>query len=419
MKKVLIIGHFWPYRRGSIRVIGLAKYLREFGWEPIILTAPLSGRPDFKVRCVETDYRNMFGLKTKADLGSQMIKIGKETAPLFKKILGTIFGYVRMIAAYPDEDRYWKPFAINSIDNLFAKEKISAIISVWPMTSHIIAQKTKEKYAVPWVADFPELWSQNCDYPYGFARKIIDRSLEKKTLKDADVMTTISLPMADNLKKLHNGKIVFTIVHGFDPDIVSQNKNSVTDKFTITYTGNFYPGKRDPLKFFAALSNLLREGKIDRKKIEVRFYSSKQKKIDEEIKKYNLSDVVRQCGMISLEDSLNRQRESQVLLFLDWEDEKEKGVYSGKIFEYLAAKRPILSVGGSENNVVRKLLQETKAGVFSGDIAGAENLLRNFYLEYQRNGKVEYKGDDREIEKYSNKEVARKFADVLNNLHAK
>ena len=79
MKKVLIIGHFWPYRGGSRRIFGLAKYLKKFGWEPIIITGLLERKPDFNVRYEEIHYPCFLGFKTKRDIGDQL----KEKSDIF------------------------------------------------------------------------------------------------------------------------------------------------------------------------------------------------------------------------------------------------------------------------------------------------------------------------------------------------
>jgi len=92
MKKVLIIGNFWPYRDGSKRIIGFAKFLPKFGWEPIILTPPLNKRPNQSFRFIETDYlgilnywTKLFGLKKNVDLSNQLQKKIKNVNPKIKK----------------------------------------------------------------------------------------------------------------------------------------------------------------------------------------------------------------------------------------------------------------------------------------------------------------------------------------------
>ncbi len=416
MKKVLIIGHFWPYRGGSKRVIGLAKYFPEFGWEPIILTGPLNRKPDFKVRYIEAQYRNIFGFKSKIDFSDQMSHKIKDTPPFFKKLFRSLFKYVAEIIAYPDEYKYWKYPAIKSVKDILKEEKIDAIISVWPVTAHLIAKNIKDKYKIPWIADFPDLWSQNNDYSYSFLRKFFDRQLEVKTISLANAIITISERAVEVLKKIHKQKIIYAVPHGFDTEKINIPPVNLTEKFTITYTGRVYPKKQDPLKILISLKELIEEGIINPKDVEVRFYGPQIYEFKKELKKLGLIDIVKQYGIVPLEVSIRKQRESQLLLLLNWEDPNINYAFFGKTAEYLAARRPILSTGGFGSDVIEDLLKITKAGVYAAGIDDIKKYLREFYLEYKQKGKIDYKGNIEKINKYSHREMTRKFAVILNEL---
>jgi len=423
MKKVLIIGHFWPYRGGSKRIMGLAKYLTEFGWEPIILTGPLKERPEKKFRFIENDYPcflgswvRLFGFSDRVDITDQFQKKINKSSSKVKSFLRFLYWQIGKLFAYPDRDKYWKSFGIKAAEELFKKEKIDAIISVWPATSHLIAQRLKEKYKIPWIADFPDLWSQNYDYRYGRIRKAIDRKLEVKTINSADFLTTISQPLAEKLGILHINKKIFVIPHGFNLKEVNELPAPLTKKFTITYTGQIYTGKQNPLKILTALKELILERKINPDDIEVRFFGPERDWLNKEIKNRGLNIVVAQYGQASRQVSLKKQRESQILLLLNWENENQKGVYTGKIFEYLAARRLILATGGFRGDVVEELLEETKAGVYAIPVDEIKKNLIEFYQEYKQKGKVIFKGNIETINKYSEPEMTRKFADLLNLL---
>ncbi len=423
MKKVLIIGHFWPYRGGSKRVIGLAKYLPKFEWEPIILTGPLEKKPLSEFNFVETDYRSFLGswvkflgLRETRDTGDQLkVKI-KRSSPNIKSILRFFYSFIGMFLAYPDEDKNWKPFALKEAGKIFKREKIDAIISVWPMTSHIIANELKNSYRVPWIADFPDLWSQNYYYPYGPIRKFFDKILELKIIKNADMLTTISQPFVEKLRDLHKDKQIFPIMHGFDPEKINNPPINLTHKFTITYTGQIYTNKQNPSKFLLALKNLISEKIINPNDIEVRFYGPGRDWLEMVILDFGLSTVVKQYGIISHEDAIEKQRESHILLLLNWEDIRGRGVYTGKIFEYLAARRPIFATGGFSSDVIENLLKENKAGVYATNVSDIEKYLKDFYRDYKEKGKIEYNGDVEKINRCSHLEMARKFTDVLNQL---
>ena len=425
MKRVLVITYHFPPRPAvaSLRPLGLARYLPEFGWEAVILTAALPGKPDPHFKVIETQYHDSLGfgkrllkLDSQSPLIAQVknkLKIRSEKPPL-DFILAAIGG----IIAYPDPQKGWQRFAVEAGKDILRQQDIKAMISSSPpVTSHIIAKRLKDEFKIPWVADFRDLWTQNYYYLYSPLRKVIERRLELNTISMADAMVTVSQPAADDLRSLHKRKPVYSIPNGFDPAEVNTTPGNLTGKFTITYTGNLYPGKQSPEPLFAALRDLITEGSMDASDIEVRFYGPEAGWIDKQSERYGLTGIVRQFGVVPREIALNKQRESQLLLLLKWSDTQQRGFYTAKIFEYLAARRPVLAVGGFPD-VIDRLLDETKAGVSGQTGEDIKTVLLRLYQEYKSSGAVSYSGDEAETSKYSHREMAKKFAAILDSLPA-
>jgi glycosyltransferase involved in cell wall biosynthesis len=228
------------------------------------------------------------------------------------------------------------------------------------------------RYKIPWIADLRDLWTQNHYYQYTRIRKFVERRLELKTLHEADAIVTVSQPLAETLCKLHKNENIYSIPNGFDPEEVNSTPNvNFTKDFSITYTGQLYQGKRDPSKLFEALHSLLSEGKMNPNDIEVKYYGPKEDWLENDVECYGLQGIVNWYGVIPRNTALEKQRESQVLLLLLWDHPEDMGVYTGKIFEYLAAQRPILAIGGSKG-VVKELLDDTNAGVYVTSIKGVK-----------------------------------------------
>jgi len=423
MKKVLIIAYYSPPPPAvaSRRPLGLARHLPEFGWQAVILTAALPGKPDPHFEVIETQYHDCLGfakrllrLDSQSPLIGQVknkLKVKSEKSPL-DFILATLGG----IIAYPDPQKGWQRFAVEAGEDILREQNIRAIISTSPPeTSHIVARRLKDEFKIPWVADFRDLWTQNYYYPYSPLRRMIERRLERKTLAAADALVAVSQPTADDLHGLHNQKPAYSIPNGFDPGEVNTPPAKLTGKFTITYAGNLYPGKRSPAPLFAPLRDLIADGTIDASDIEVRFYGPEAGWIDRQTERYGLTDIVKQFGMVPRPIALDKQRESQLLLLLKWNDPEQKGDYPAKVFEYLAARRPILAVGGFPD-VVDQLLNETKAGVSGQNGEEIKALLLPLYQEYKATGAVGYGGDQAETNRYSHREMARKFASILDSL---
>jgi glycosyltransferase involved in cell wall biosynthesis len=281
------------------------------------------------------------------------------------------------------------------------------------VTAHTIAKELKEKHKIPWLADFRDLWTQNHNYPYSALRRIFERRLELKTLSTADALVTVSQQWAQRLGSLHRRE-VYAITNGFDPDQMSKGETDLTSKFTITYTGQIYT-RQDPSKFLIALKHLLSKNIVNPEDIEVRFYGPEDGMLAKKIDEYQLSAVVKQYGTVSREDSFQKQRESQLLLLFKWEDLEERGWHSGKIFEYLSAKRPILATGGAQD-VITEVLSQTSAGIDAKTVEDVEKTLEELYREFKAKGGLDYAGKEEEIDKYSYREMARKFQNILNTI---
>ena len=433
MKKVLIIANLYY---SSPRIPGIVNYLTDFGWEPTMITAPIKEDPKNslifprrfkeKVRIIETPYLGdvfsfwrrifiFFGFRKEKSILNQFKQ--KTRAKSQKSFVDYIFRLYLAVFAYPDTEKQWGKPAFKTAEKLWENEKFDAIISSSsPVTAHIIATKIKEKYRVPWIADLRYLWTQNHNYFYPWWRKIFDQKLELKTMSSADCLITVSYSLAEKLMQMHKGKKVLTVTNGFDPEKINEPAVNLTNKFTITYAGNFYIGKQDPTKILAVLSDLISKKEINEDDVELRFLGLENYWLQKEIEKYKISSFVKQLGKFSNKISLEKQKESQLLLFLNWEDKNQKGIYTTKFFEYLAAKRPIIATGGFGGDVIEETLKETNAGVYAPSIEDIKKYLRFFYSEYKKKGKVDYKGISDKISKYNYKEMAKKFANILNEL---
>ena len=435
-KKVLIISnlfHAFP------RIPGITVYFLDFGWKPVIVTPPLDatymdrlGFPEKfseKVTLIQVPHKDIYWFVRKflKLIGYKVEKYGhsnltyqlkerlgiiqkKSYLDILKNLYETFFGY-------PDGEILWKKPVLQALNKILRKEHFDALISSSPFpTVHLIAKELKRKFNLPWVADFRDLWTQNHYYLYPRWRKVFEKQLELRTLSLADALVTVSSIWAEKLKIFHKRNTVYAITNGFDPEKVNIPPAKLTSKFTITYTGQIYIGQQDPNKLLIALHKLISKKVIDPKDIEVRFYGREEKWLKKEIEKYNLTSIVKQFGQVPREVALKKQWESQILLLFNWEDSREKGLYTGKVFEYLAARRPILITGGYGGDVLEELIKETKSGVYCPKVEDVEEALKNFYLEYKQQGKVGYRGDWEKIKKYSYKEMARKFVEILNQI---
>ncbi|MBF0216321.1 MAG: glycosyltransferase [Candidatus Omnitrophica bacterium] len=420
MKKVLVISFNFPPDEiiASRRMWGLVKYLNNYGYYPLVLTKENSGVVSGIAKIIQTYFPgDIYDMILKKIVFLNPEKFRGKYADFQSSISGrrslvdALTRFLKGIITYPDEKKTWYPFAWSAIEEIFRSEDIKAVISSSaPVITHILANRVKRKYKVPWIADLRDPWSQYHSYPYDNIRRCLDKGIERKTLQEADFMVTVTEPVAEKLSELHGGRDVKVIHNGFDPD--EKQKVALSSKFSIIYTGNIHRGKQDAKLFLLAIKRLLDEKRIDAECLEINFYGPKRTWLQEEIDECGLSDIVIQKGVISRKEVIGKQCSSQVLLLFNWTVSEEPGVMTGKIFEYLNAGRPIIAIGGGKS-VVTDILERTKTGVCAFNLESLVNILSDYYEEYLRLGAIAPDGIRGDIDKYSYVEMSRQFGALL------
>lgn len=418
MKKVLVVSYYYAQGEviGSIRIRGLIQHLAQFGWAPTLLTVS----PDQSIRRASNIiytpmkpadplFPELFNIDPDVPFKEQFSVPANRSLTSFLEYALKVY---KEVIYYPDEQKGWYSHAIAEGSRELKQNHYDAILSSsMPYTSHVIARELKRRHGVPWIADFRDLWTQNHFFKHSTIRRLFETRLERKTIERADAITTVSEPLAGKLSALHEGIPVFTITNGFDPDLLNHGYPASTC-FNIVYTGKIYDGKQDPVPLFVALRSLIDERLVDPSVVRVDFYGHQSDWIYDEISKYDLGKNVFLHDIVTRDRSINLQRNAQILLLLTWNDPDEKGIYTGKIFEYLAAQRPILSIG-DKGSVVDDLLLRTRAGVSLTDPAEISSYLRGCYRDYLSSGCVQYHGEVDKIQRYTHVEMAKKFATVL------
>jgi hypothetical protein len=419
MKKVLIISNLF---HSSPRIPGLARYMHHFDWKPTILTVPIDeAAPSFgappgdiktRVRIVETLHyvRRVNAAQSLAKASTKGIKkVNLLVFLAFRKV----YSLLNEILYYPDSERRWIPYAVGRARKLLRTEHFDLILtSSSPASCNIIGAALSREFRIPWIADLRDLWTQNHDYSFSPARKLFERQLEQRTFRAVESFITVSEPLAMKLEKLHRKK-AWVIENGFDADDFGAAP-PLLNTFAITYAGQIYANKQDPDRFLRSLRDLIDNDEIDDEHLEVRCYGPPSKLLVYLVHKHQLEKVVRQFGIVSLEESHRRQAESQLLLLFNWEDGRQKGIYTQKIFDYLGARRPILATGGHVGDVRQGLLQETGAGYYAMDDEQISGALRQCYQEFKSHGAVAYNGN-RARERYSYREEAMRLCRILQN----
>lgn len=314
------------------------------------------------------------------------------------------------LARFPDSAIGWYPFAIHAAKKLISNNNFDIIISTSPPpTAHVIASKLSKRYKIPWIADLRDLWSDNPQINKDRSSKIYDK-YEKKVISQSKVITTVSEPLKERLAERHDKQVV-VIQNGFDHEDYERYV-ALRTPFTITYTGNIYPNKQNPQILLQAILELKKEGILNQTNFQLRFFGNDHGIVSSEINKYDLNDLIKVNSRIDYLEVVKRQKESSVLLFLDWMDKKQKGVLTGKIFEYIGAGVPILSIG-REHSDVSELLNNTGTGYSFTKVNDIKEYLKLSLVDKKPKYNQKNKNNIIDLKKYTRQYQAEQFEDVI------
>jgi glycosyltransferase involved in cell wall biosynthesis len=188
--------------------------------------------------------------------------------------------------------------------------------------------------------------------------------IKRPRLRRALALSTVSEGLAERLGRFV-GRDVIVCYNGFMPETNAAHTESrpwPDDKRHVVYTGRMFPGKRDPRRFFAGLAEALRSDQRLADKLAVDLYGFDDPWIRAVAAECGVAHCVQPHGLVPHRTSLVAQRHADLLLFLDWMDERAEGILTGKLFEYLAAARPILGVGVNRDSEAARIIRAAGAG---------------------------------------------------------
>lgn len=391
-KKILIISYFFPPQNAiaSHRALSWARYWSAAGHDVHVLTPrksegtfDLNGEENhFFIHEIEqgraftflkNGYRKYFK-KRKAQSTSKnlspSISRGKKSNPI-SGLIGFLKNRgVGSSSRMPDPSDLWLIPATRWIKS--SVHDFDLVVSTYgPYCCHFLASKALSLgKAKDWCADFRDLWTDNHVFKGIFPFNHLERFFERDLLFKAKYITTVSEPLKNILSQKYGGK-VFCIENGFEPEDLKGLSQSFSfedeTKIRIVYTGTIYPEKRDPSPLFKALKELSTEapeGTLD--KIEIIFYGPNSNSILELAHKFDVERWVKTNELIPREKSLAIQRDTNILLFLEYEAPGIDGVLTGKLFEYLFSKTPIWAIGISSKTLTGKIIEESNSGKAMG-----------------------------------------------------
>lgn len=430
MKKVLVIAHIFPPLGGSgvQRTLKFIKYLREYNYEPIVVTV---GESDFLfkdtsllkevpediniIRVDEPEAIQKEVLEKTVELYKSLIK----EVPILTEYISILKNNLNQLnqVVLPDQYIFWAMHVIEKIQEEIDLNNIDLVYTTsGPYSDHVVGYYYKNKFNKPWVCDFRDEWSNNPYFNYNkdeIMFKII-KSMEETFVQTADLILTTTPLATENYRRIFSlptDKVV-TITNGYDELDFSKivKKVKMNEKFTIVHNGMLYM-IRTPRTFLLALASLIEKGAIDKGKVQVQFsFTENREQWLLESRQLGLEECVTFSDYTEHSVSLQKASEATVLLLIVGPGEKNKSVYPGKIFEYLRLGKPIISlspIGG----VVDTLIQQTKRGynVDFDNIRGIEQSILQLYKKWEKS-RSEDLPVSAEIRRYERKQLTGKLA---------
>jgi glycosyltransferase involved in cell wall biosynthesis len=436
-KRVLVVDYLFPPIAGPgiQRTLGYVGHLHEYGWNPIVLTvrdgdhsmldSSLLRRVPNHVSVVRTrslePVRFARKLLRRFSVGRNVeIPIDNSGRPLWGGS-GWV-RYLEKIFLFPDRRIGWLPFALGGAVAFHRQTPFSIVYSTSTniMTGHIIAYLLKRYLGKPWVADFQDAWlhSYVSFFPSAIHRRLA-RALERFVVHNADRITVATHPhkemLCSSYPEVPREKIA-VIPMGFDPHLFDEIEGEeALGKFTVTHLGSFY-SSRSPAAFLGALGSVLRDTPQLADQIQVNFlgtFDAQNLRVTEQlIEEFNLGQVVQLCGVLPYPEALRHLAASDLLLLITDDGIWGQKLLASKLLEYFAAKRPILAL--APEGVTSEMVQKAKVGVVvpPGDTGSIAQALLELLTRWQE-GRLEFEGDVRYIDRFVWPRITEKFATIL------
>ncbi|PCI99597.1 MAG: glycosyl transferase family 1 [Flavobacteriales bacterium] len=430
MKKVIIITYYWPPMGGGgvQRWLKTTKYLREYGWEPVIFTTE-----NGEASVVDE------GMLKQIPKGVETLRVPIwEPFALYKKLTGkkkeekltpgtvsekgnsliqNLSVWVRGNLFIPDARKFWIKPASKALNKYLKHNKVDAIVSTGPPhTTHMIALNVIKKHKIPWLADFRDPWT-NIDFYHklkltNWADKKHKR-LEQAVLDNANQVLTVSWSWAEDFHKISD-RMPMVITNGYDPeDFIKVGTVTLDKKFTITHAGSLNDD-RNPHALWKTLAELSKEIEGFSNDLEIKFIGQVAPIAVQELTQNGLDKNLNLIDNLPHKKVINEIIKSQVLLLPLNDTPNIDGVVPGKLYEYIGAKRPIVCIGKPDGDAA-KIINETDAGKVSdfNDVETLTETIKSYYQDYKNNSLTV---DSKNYERYSRKLLAGQITEELNKI---
>jgi hypothetical protein len=435
--KVLFLSYYFPPFGGAgvQRALKFVKYLPLFSVQPIVIAAddpdelmdpslmedtPLDV-PAYRVkhRSLTSRLLSFYGTlvrgyskKHKTVAKPKCADVRDVEPPVWRDRVLRLWGSM----FYPDDKSSWGRKAYHLASKILSNERIDLIFSTSPpITAHVVARRLKGNFNIPWVADFRDLWTGNPAYQMPRWRRALDRRLERQLLQSADGLVGVTETITSTLRKdAANPQKTICITNGYDEEdfsgLAEPGENRHPGVFVFLYLGSLY-GHQSPEHLLRGLDLLIAENPELTKAMRFRFLGNIGTRFQSLLLYYQskypgvIEVVPYMPHLLAIRELMN----ADGLLLIIGGGEANKGVLTGKIFEYLRANKPILLLGPTDGEAAQ-LVERCGAGIAvqAHDISRIAQALRDLMC-----GKVKTKGGDW-VKQFERQALTKRLAEFLN-----
>ena len=460
---LVIAGEFPPLKTiGRIRTVKFVEHLRRFGWRCIVVTLQPSGREGnydeaLMAEIVDGDEIIRIPLRNLEVEIADTVKrlLGRKPAPqaaapspaaarpaaqavaaprapaaqsgggLMDKAHGMIRWVLRTLVNVPDDFRPWAQDALKLCRVLCAERQIDAIYTTLPPFSSLhVGHELRKETGLPWIADYRDLW-------YGDVlrewmpewRKKMEFRMERRLLRRADVIVTVSEPKTAYMQRLHPGLKARweTLTNGYDTELYGSRQRTRPfsgDTIEFVYTGRLFKNRKG-YAFAEALGRIHRSDPALAARARVRIIGGVepeiQRRYDQIIAEYGIGHLYDFVGDVSYAEAMDAQVNCDYLLLIVDTGETSDGVIPGKLFEYVSVRRPIFALcdpGATQQIIDKAGLGKT---VPAESVDACEAMLREWLA---RPVPATVEADDAYLAQFDRKAITERFARVLDEVVA-
>lgn len=442
-KKVLFVAYFFPPIGGSgvQRSVKFVKYLRDFGYEPVVLTVGNKFNPHDIDRKMLNDIPDDVEI---IRIDDNFLLTEQLTQRQQQEILNLYYGimqspvwleeYIRVInenveeinhELIPDENIYWVNEVLKKIESRIDLSKIELIFtSGSPYSLYFLGYYIKKKYHIPWVMDDRDAWTANtsiAEMQWWFngyeGTYDLEVELNQKMLLDIDWLVVISNQVKyDYIDKfLVDEKKISVITNGYDEEDFQEIQNSKSVKFQLCYNGWVYLD-RNPIPVLELINELIDSQYMKKEDVEWIFNGVVQREMKEQLEAGDKHHILRFNGYLEHIESLRIASQSNVLILFGGVGEASKTMYTGKIFEYLRLQIPILGLSSS-GGVFDEVFEKTQCGrnYEYEDLEGIREYLLGLYNEW-KSGDCAVQVREQEIMKFERKYLTKQLANIFDEV---